>query len=339
VPDLSPIFIYSFCDGIIMTRKEILSRDEIDALLSKANEASSGFDQAKLPDEITVIDFANQERITHSQFPVLEQIYERFTRKITDSLCRLCSSEFEVIMDTLKISKYREFMHALPKATVINIIRVPPLRGKAMIIFDAKLVFTLVEYYFGGDGRYKFLPEQRELTVSELRVAAIFLKSIFEDLKEAWSPIMDLNFEVLKTEMNPQLVTISSPNDVLLVSHFEIKGEENGGKFSILFPYAILEPVRDQLELDATRSDDEVDPNWMSTLQKDLLDVPLKISSTLTETKLNLRDVLHLKEGDVIPITMPDTVTLNIEDVPSFRAQFGISNDKCALKIIDAIKD
>jgi flagellar motor switch protein FliM len=64
----------------------------------------------------------------------------------------------------------------------------------------------------------------------------------------------------------------------------------------------------------------------------------VNLSATLTEVEMNLRQVLKLKPGDIIPIKMPDTVSAKIENIPMFKCTFGEHGDKAALKITEFIK-
>ena len=42
---------------------------------------------------------------------------------------------------------------------------------------------------------------------------------------------------------------------------------------------------------------------------------------------------MEFKPGDIIPVEMPETITVLIEDLPTFRAKLGRSRDNLALKI------
>ena len=64
----------------------------------------------------------------------------------------------------------------------------------------------------------------------------------------------------------------------------------------------------------------------------------VEMSSILTETSVPLRDVLGMKEGDVIPVEIPDLITLCAEEVPVFRGEFGVSSGAHAIKIVEPIK-
>ena len=74
---------------------------------------------------------------------------------------------------------------------------------------EARLVFILVENFFGGDGRFHARIEGREFTPTERRIVQLLLKIVFEDYKEAWSPVMGVEFEYLDSEVNPSMRTLS----------------------------------------------------------------------------------------------------------------------------------
>ncbi|MBD4859193.1 flagellar motor switch protein FliM, partial [Xanthomonas citri pv. citri] len=80
-------------------------------------------------------------------------------------------------------------------------------RGTALFILDARLVFKLVDNFFGGDGRHAKI-EGREFTPTELRVVRMVLDQCFIDLKEAWGAMLDCQFEYMNSEVNPALANI-----------------------------------------------------------------------------------------------------------------------------------
>ncbi len=54
-------------------------------------------------------------------------------------------------------------------------------------------------------------------------------------------------------------------------------------------------------------------------------------------TKLTLGEVLNLNDGDVIPIDIPDVVTVRAANVPIFRGVLGNSNGKNAVQFVEPI--
>ena len=75
---------------------QVLSQDEVDALLNAVNDDSdgggqlggdSGFDEAEESDaNIQPYDLTNQDRVIRGRMPILEIIYERFIRQFRVSL-------------------------------------------------------------------------------------------------------------------------------------------------------------------------------------------------------------------------------------------------------------
>jgi flagellar motor switch protein FliM len=94
--------------------------------------------------------------------------------------------------------------------TNLNLVKIMPLRGTGLIVLDPKLVFTTVDNFFGGNGRYAKI-EGREFTATEQRIIHMLLKHIFADLKEAWSHVQRLDVEYINSEINPHFANIVSP--------------------------------------------------------------------------------------------------------------------------------
>ena len=57
-------------------------------------------------------------------------------------------------------------------------------------MLDPKLVFILVDNFFGGDGTIHAKIEGREFTPTELRVIQMVLEIAFGDLMQAWKPVL-----------------------------------------------------------------------------------------------------------------------------------------------------
>lgn len=322
-----------------MTDKEVLSQEEVDALIQGVDEGEVNTNGKSAPEgEVQTIDFGSQERVVRSQFPVLERIHERLSRKFSELIYQMMSREINVEFQDLQIIKYSELMAGYKLPTAINIARFHPLRGKGMLVFNAELIYSLIENYFGGKGQFESNIEEREFTRTEIRVMEIVMQDMIGYLENAWKAILKLKIELLSRELNPQLVSINSPNDMVVVSRFEFQFDEKCGFYDIVMPYAMLEPIRDQLDMGAGRSEDDADPNWARSLLEQIYDVKLNLNATLAQKKLTLQQMANLKAGDVIPIDLPEIVSLDVEKVPMFNAKVGKSNDKCALKIIQRIQ-
>jgi flagellar motor switch protein FliM len=234
--------------------------------------------------------------------------------------------------------KFAEYVHSLFVPTSLNMVRIKPLRGTALFVIDPKLVFTVVDNFFGGDGRFHTKIEGREFTPTEIRVIQMLLAQAFNDLREAWSPVLPVTFEYLNSEVNPQFANIVSPTEVIVVSTFHIELEGGGGDLHVTMPYSMIEPIREQLDTGLQSDRSERDERWTISLQEEMKEASVALSSTLLETSISLRDVLKFEPGDVIPVDLPRQVTLRVEDVPAFRGQVGVSRGMTSVKIMDKIR-
>ncbi len=322
-----------------MSTQDILSQDEIDALLHgvDSGDVDTAGDDIK-PGEARGYDLTSQERIVRGRMPTLEMINERFARHFRIGLFNMLRRSAEISVSGVKMIKFAEYLHSLYVPTSLNLVRVKPLRGTGLFVLDPKLVFIVVDNFFGGDGRFYTKIEGREFTPTEVRVIQMMLKQAFEDLKEAWAPVMDVDFEYQNSEVNPQFANIVSPTEVVVVSTFHVELDGGGGDFHVTMPYSMVEPIREQLDAGVQSDRSDVDERWTRALREEMKGAEVEMSSILTETSVPLRDVLGMKEGDVIPVEIPDLVTLCAEEIPVFRGEFGISSGAHAIKVVEPIK-
>ena len=319
---------------------DLLSQDEIDALLHGVDEVEEEeIVEDYEPREGTLdYDFSSQDRIVRGRMPTLEMVNERFARHMRISLFNMMRRTAEVSINGIQMIKFGEYVHTLFVPTSLNMVRFRPLKGTALITMEARLVFILVDNFFGGDGRYHAKIEGREFTPTERRIIQMLLKLIFEDYKEAWSPVMDVSFEYLDSEVNPSMANIVSPTEVVVISSFHIELDGGGGDFHVALPYSMLEPIRELLDAGVQSDKEDTDMRWSKALRDEIMDVPVALTTKFIETEISLQQIMDLKAGDIIPIEMPDHVTVLVEDLPTYRAKLGRSRENVALKIDQKIK-
>ncbi len=332
---------------------DLLSQAEIDALLNGMG-GGSDFNATEDEEESSVYaedlveemeergivkpyDLAHQERIVRGRMPTLEMINERFARLLRVSIFQFIRRSAEIYISGIQIKKFSEFTQGLLVPTSLTVIRVNPLRGKALIIMEPSLIFTAVDNFFGGGGFFENAPsEGKEFTLTEMRIVMIIVELIFKDQKEAWKPVLNLDFEYLSSEINPRFANIIEPTELIVVSTFHVDLEGGGGDIHIALPYTMLEPIRDLLDV-INNSSDDVDENWYDSLYREVLRVNIPINSMLVEKNMSIRSVLELKKGDVIPIDLPDIVSLNAANVPIFNGKVGISDGNYAIQITERV--
>ena len=316
---------------------EVLSQDEIDALLN--SDAGSDDESQKQAassqdgEKVAAYDFLSQERIVRGHMPTLELINERFARHLRISLFNMLRRQAEVEVQGVKMLKFGEYVHTLFVPTSLNMVHFKPLKGTALITVEARLVFSLVDNYFGGNGRFHSKIEGREFTPTERRVIQLLLRIIFGDYKESWGLVMDVDFEYLDSEVNPAMANIVSPTEIIVVSYFHIELDGGSGDFHVAMPYSMIEPIRELLDTGVQSDQGDTDERWSKALHEEIMDVKIKLTAQLLQKKLSLRQIINLEPGDIIKVDMPDSLLVYAEDLPSYRAKLGRVKDNYALKI------
>jgi flagellar motor switch protein FliM len=316
--------------------QDLLSQDEIDALLHGVDDGDIETEGDAEPGGVKAYDLTSQDRIVRGRMPTLEMINERFARYTRISMFNLLRRTADVSLGGVQIQKFGEYVHTLYVPTSLNMVKFRPLRGTALIILDAKLVFKLVDNFFGGDGRHAKI-EGREFTPTELRVVQMVLEQAFVDLEEAWKAVMPIEFEYINSEVNPSMANIVSPSEVVVVSTFHVELDGGGGELHITLPYSMIEPIREMLDAGLQSDTDERDERWVHALREDVMDATVDLECQVVQRDITLRDIVDLKDGDVIPIEMPDYQVVTANGVPMFRTQFGQSRGNLAMKVLDFI--
>jgi flagellar motor switch protein FliM len=318
---------------------DVLSQEEIDALLDGVDKGNVETETGTSASGVArVYDFAQQDRIVRGRLPALEMVNDRFARYFRSALFNVLRRTCEVSVEGVSMMKFSEYVHSLPVPSNLNLTRLHPLRGTALTVLEPGLVFSMVDNFFGGDGRFHTRIEGRDFTPTEHRVIQIVLKEAFAAMTEAWAPVMKLDFEFLNSEINPQFANIVSPTETVVVSRFQIGLDGGGGQIQLTMPYAMIEPIRELLDGGVQSDRDERDDRWTQSLHEEVLDAEVEVTALLGEARLSIRDFWALRPGDVITLPHPDRVTVYAEDVPVFRGRFGVHGGNKAIAFEELLR-
>lgn len=320
-----------------MAVQDLLSQDEIDALLHGVDDGDVDTGSDESDDGISSYDLSTQDRIVRGRMPTLEMINERFARYTRISLFNLLRRTADVSVGGIQVIKFGEYVHSLYVPTSLNMIRLKPLRGTGLFILDAKLVFKLVDNFFGGDGRHAKI-EGREFTPTENRVVQMVLKQAFVDMEEAWKAVLPVKFEYLSSEVNPSLANIVSPSEVVVVSSFHVELDGGGGDLHLTLPYSLIEPLREVLDAGVQSDVDESDDRWQKSLREEIMGAVVELKGKLLEKDISLKELSKLKAGDIIPVEMPETVLMLVNEIPTFTGKLGASRGNLALQVAKKIE-
>ncbi len=314
--------------------KDFLSQDEVDSLLKGVTGETDEPDQhAGQEGGIRPYNLATQERIVRGRMPTMELLNERFARLFRIALFNLMRRTAEVSVGPVRVLKFGDFFRNLPVPANINLVHAKPLRGNALFIFDPNLVFLVVDNMFGSDGRFHTRVEGREFTQTEHRIIRKLLGAVFETYGKAWQAVHPLEFEFVRSELNPQFANIATPNEVVLVTTFEIEFGGVGGEFHVLLPYAMVEPIRELLYSTMQGDHMVADKRWLHMLSKQIQSADIELNAILGEANITFDQVLKMRSGDVIQLDTRENIVAWVDNVPIMECKYGVSNGQYALKV------
>lgn len=324
--------------------EKILSQDEVDALLKglsdgdiepvKEGEAAGASAAAK--ENIHSFDLANQDRIVRGRMPTLDIINDRFAKTHRISLSSSLRRMLDINVCQAEMIKFGEFIRTLPVPTSLHILKMEPLRGHVLFMIESRLIFNLVDCFFGGTGRGSYKIEGRDFTSIEYRVINKVVKQVLQDLEQAWQPITAVTFSFVRSEVNPQFASIIPPTDVVIVVRYELEMDRLMGRMALVLPYSTIEPIRTKLYASFQSDQLEVDEDWILRLRKLLHDVPVDLSVELGSSTIMGSELINMEVGDVIMLDndFNKPLVVKVEGVPKLRAAPGIYRGNLAFEVV-----
>ncbi len=323
---------------------QVLSQNEVDSLLSAVSdnrmdtpggEGGGGAGGAG----VVQYDLANQDRIIRGRMPTLDIIHDRFIRLFRMSLSNSLRKMANISVNSTGPLKFSEFMNSLPLPSCLNILRLDPLRGAAVMVIESKLLYALVDSFFGGNDVPYTKIEGKDFTQIEIKIARRVVLIAIDDLEKAWEPVYPLKVGYSRTEINPQFVAVVPPSDVVIATTFDIELEKVSGTIKIVIPYATLEPIKSKLSVGFQSEQLEVDFIWINRIKEQIMGTTANMLVKLGSADITVRDLIELEPGDIIQLHSDATLPLDVlvEGLPKFKGIPGLAKGNRAIKITDVL--
>ncbi|MBP7132117.1 MAG: flagellar motor switch protein FliM [Aquabacterium sp.] len=314
--------------------QQILSQDEVDALLQGITGESQKLEQEEAPTEgVREYNLAQQERIVRGRMPTMEIVNERFARNIRIGLFNFIRKSPEVSVGSIKVQKYSAFLREIVVPTNFNIMAVRPLRGSGLIVCEPTLVFSVIDALFGGVGKFHTRIEGRDFSATEQRIIRRLVDVITEEYKKSWQGIYPIELDYQRSEMQPQFATVATPSEIVVCCSFTLEIGDSTGTIHFCIPYATFEPIRDILFSSIQGDSVEPDRRWVKLLTQQIQSAEVDLVAELGHAPATVEQLLALKPGDFIELDLEKIIQAKVDGVPVFDCYYGTSNGKYALRV------
>jgi len=329
-----------------MMMNDILSQDEIDALLSSVgSEEKVAEKKDKKQDDkgkgfkgktIRSYDFSSPDKFSKEQIRTLQMIHDGLTRLLNASFSAFLRSVVTTNLVSVTELSYEEFVRALSNPTVMCIFSLTPLEGSALMEINPNLIFAMFDRLLGGKGETP--TDIRELTDIEQSVVEGIFQRVLSNFKDAWATIMQLKPRLETLETNPGFSQIVAPNDRVASLVFDVKMGDIQGVINLCIPHIIIEPVAQKLsaQLWFSGSYKGSTEETKHLVKKRLESAKIPLSIELGNTDLTLRELLNLNVGNVIRLDNPidEPLRLKVGKKTKFLVKPGVKRGKVSVRII-----
>ncbi len=319
----------------------ILSQEEVDALLRGISGGEIETDvthELMGAGEFMPYDLTSQDRIIRGRMPTLEMINERYARNFRASLSSLLRKVVSFSTLSIEMIKFGDFLKTLPVPTSLHLFKMEPLKGNAIFIVESKVIFTLVDIFFGGTGRDPYRVEGRDFSAIESNLIKRVTLSALHDMEKAWEALVEgCRVTYQRSETNPQFAHVVPPTDVVVVINYELEMEFASGTMTMCIPYSMLEPVREKLQAGFQSDTLEVDAVWAGRFKDNLMRSKVDVLVELGRAEISSKDIVDLQKGDVILLDQfaVDPLKIFVEGMLKFGGSPGIYKGNQAVKLVE----
>ena len=307
----------------------------MDELSDISFDDDAGGDEPRAPTSQEVEAFALGQRkdkpVAHLAH--LERMNERIARRLRDVIEPIAQTRARVDAIPLETRRFDEWQRNQPDYASLSLFRVTPVKGVMMVAIEPTFITNMVDAFYGGTGN-GLTAKTGEFTPSEQRLQRRLVNAIVEVLTKSWAETYPLEFSFATHETNATFANMVRADEAVVLQSFTIKpGMSRSTRIEILYPLSILQPIEDDIALRAQAGAGGDDIDWKNKLVGALDNVSLPVRSVLARPEMTVAQLLALKPGDVIPVTLSQTVPLLVGNRRFAEGTIGEQDGRAALMI------
>ncbi len=289
-------------------KEQILSESEVESLLENlapaepVPAAKPRERQAAKPKlKVTPYDFKRPERVGKEQMRALQSLHEGFGRNFGSSLSALLRTVVEVKLTSVDQLTFAEFVFGLEVPTCFIVLDAEPLKGNFIVDINPSILYPMLDRMLGG-GKEDPVMLRRPMTEIERRLSQRITNLFLEHLQQSWSNVIDLEFNIIRLESNPQLVSIVPPNEVVVLIGFEIAMQGLRGLINLCIPYNSIERFSSTLVANSWSGYGRgmINSETQAHIGMALEQSEAELIVTLATSRITTSELLGLRVGDVI---------------------------------------
>lgn len=322
---------------------DVLSQNEIDALLNALSSGELDVDEIKENGEKQVkdYDFARPSKFSKEHLRTLEIIFEHYGRLLSTNLPVYLRKNVQIEVMNSEAVTYQEFSNALSNPVLLGIVNFAPLQGSIIIEMATNLGYAIVDRMLGGRG--EALEKVREYSEIELLILERIFIVCVNLLHEPWQNVVQITPRLERIETNSQYAQIISPSEMIAIITINVKIGDVEGLMNICLPYITVEDVIDKLNTKYWYANmqqyDETD--YADAIEVLIRKAQIPIKAVLGTSTISVSDFSMLQVGDIIRLDRKAEGELDVfvGNIKKFTALPGASGDNYAVRVTEVIRE
>ncbi len=311
-----------------MSEASGLSGEEVAALMEGLTEAAGARAGGPQP-----FSFGSDPMRSLAAIPALDRMSERAGRKLRERIEPISRIKPRVTTEAVRVRRFEDWKAEQPEFTSLSLYRFRPLKGAVLVSIAPDLVGRLVDAFYGGLGIHSERVV-KEFTPTEERLLTRLSEALIETLVEVWSEVMPVKVQLSSRETNTAYAALVPASEPVAVARFAVTvGQGRPSAIDIVYPVSALRAIEGQLAAKVGDDGGMTGSEWRERMGAALGEVRIQARSVLARPTLSVSELLNLKAGDVIPISLPAMVPLLIAGRQVALGKIGEQDGRAALKI------
>jgi flagellar motor switch protein FliM len=314
-----------------MTDQPILSGEEIAALMSRGDDRAAGRDGAKSRQPRS-FSFGDNAAPPSTALPALDRMNDRLARRLRDAIEPFLRVKPKVDAEPALMRPLGDWQAEQPSFAGLALYTFKPLKGNLTLAIPSEFVSRLVDAFYGGTGAAP-ITQGKEFTRTEESLFAKLTDALVAAFADIWREVAPIDPQLRGRETNVAMARIGAADESMVVSRFTVTlAQGKPAAIDILFPAAALRSVEGAIAAQGEETCGK-GAEWRAQLGAALGEIRIEARTVLARPELNLSELMQLKVGDVIPVSIPPLVPLLVEGRTVAVGSIGDQDGKAALKI------
>ncbi len=285
-------------------------------------------------------DFRKSTRFSSEQLRGILHMHDHMATLLRTYLAAYLRVTVSVSPAEVEAVTYEEYMESISPATLVAVIDLPPLRGRAMLTMEHGLFMAIIDRLLGGPGLKESAP--RVPTEIEVRVLRRAYPIFLEAFQQAYNQLAPIRPALDSIETNSQFLRLVSPSEAVVSAQVTLGVGPLQGRVGYCLPYPLLEPVLPRLSVKSLaggsgdlRPDEEAE----RFLAKHVGEARVPVVAEFGQINLTMRALRDLEVGDCIALdqSLSDMVTVRVAGVPKFLGRPGVRNRRVAVQVAEIL--